>query len=55
LSKGALVRVTGNEGGIKVEKPHRQAQMHQLGNFKCKDKRGSDKKPIKFLTNFCIS
>jgi hypothetical protein len=55
LSKGALIRVTRNEGGIKVEKPHRQAQMHQLGNFKYNDKRGFDKKPVKYLTRFCIS
>jgi len=48
------VRVTGNEGGIKVKKPHGQTQKHQLDNFKCKGKRGFDLKPVKFSTNFHI-
>jgi hypothetical protein len=36
-------------------KPHRQAWKHQPENFKCNGKRGSDSKPVKFSTCFCIS
>jgi hypothetical protein len=56
LSKGAWVMVKRNEGGIKVETPQAGPDSPTGGISNARIEETLIKtKPVKFLTNFCIS